>query len=100
MEIITLNFYNPFGLQNKLSIPSFVVAAETFVLCLVTEYGFFLQKEIKKMPSVAPFTFNAFALKPVIINEKLCILPKEVCKALKNGTATKATDIVRCLSGK
>ena len=47
------------------------------------------------MSSVKPFTFNAFELCVVTINEKLWTRAWGLCRALEYGKVNKAADIVK-----
>ena len=57
-------------------------------------------RNLLKMSSVMPFSFNAVELCFVIINEKPWTHAKETCRALEYGKATKAADAVRRLCSK
>ena len=59
------------------------------ILYLMTKCKqFFDQREIKKMSSIIPFSFNAAELCVVIISEKPWTRNREVCRALEENTKT------------
>ena len=67
-------------------------------LCLVTGYKKpFDQKELQKMSSIVPFSFNAVELYIVTINEKPWTRARELCWIFQYGKATKSSDIVKDL---
>ena len=57
-------------------------------------------RNLIKMSSVMPFSFNAVELCVVIINEKPWACAKKACRTLEYGKATKADDVVRHLCSK
>ena len=79
MEIITLNFVKIF-------------------LSVVQTQMVFDKKELKKISSGMPFTFNAVELCVMIINDKLWIFAREVCRALKYEKAVRGVVRYHCTS--